>query len=69
MQRLEYLLQRHSRRTRRAVFAYCYQRQNRNFTGAAILRNTRRIRLMLASHHPMRAVFIVAARRLADSSP
>ena len=37
--------------------------------GAAILRNTRRIRLMLASHHPMRAVFVVAARRLAGSSP
>jgi len=29
--------------------------------GAAILRNTRRIRLMLASHHPMREVFVVAA--------
>jgi len=37
--------------------------------GAAILRNTRRIRLMLASHHPMREVFVVAARRLAGSSP
>ena len=37
--------------------------------GAAILRNTRHIRLMPASHHPMRAVFIIAARRLADSSP
>ncbi len=36
---------------------------------AAILRNTRRIRLMLASHHPMRAVFVVAARRPAGSSP
>lgn len=37
--------------------------------GAAILRNTRRIRLMLPSHHPMRAVFVVAARRLVGSSP
>lgn len=37
--------------------------------GAAILRNTRRIRLMLASHHPIREVFVVAARRLAGSSP
>ena len=37
--------------------------------GAAILRNTRRIRLMLASHHPMREVFVVAAHRLAGSSP
>ena len=37
--------------------------------GAAILRNTRRIRLMLASHHPMREVFVLAARRLSGSSP
>ncbi len=37
--------------------------------GATILRNTRPIRLMLASHHPMREVFAVAARRLAGSSP
>jgi hypothetical protein len=32
--------------------------------GAAILRNTRRIRLMLASHHPLREVFALAALRL-----
>jgi hypothetical protein len=37
--------------------------------GAAVLRSTRRIRLMLASHHPMREVFVVAARRLVGSSP
>lgn len=33
--------------------------------GAAILRNTRRVRIMLASHHPLRAVFLSAARALA----
>ena len=30
--------------------------------GAAILRNTRRIRIMLASHHPLRVTFLFAAQ-------
>ncbi len=30
--------------------------------GASILRNTRRVRIMLASHHPLRNIFLVAAR-------
>ena len=33
--------------------------------GAAILSNTRRIRIMLASHHPLREIFLWAARALA----
>ena len=33
--------------------------------GAAIVRNTRRIRVLLASHHPLRAVFLKAAQALA----
>jgi hypothetical protein len=33
--------------------------------GAAVIRNTRRIRILFASHHPMRDVFLVAARALA----
>jgi len=33
--------------------------------GAAIVRNTRRVRILLASHHPLRAVFLHAARALA----
>jgi len=33
--------------------------------GAAVVRNTRRVRLLLASHHPLRTVFIHAARALA----
>ncbi len=33
--------------------------------GAAIVRNTRRVRVLLASHHPMRSVFLSAARALA----
>ena len=33
--------------------------------GAAVLRNTRRVRLLLASNHPLQHVFIVAARALA----
>jgi hypothetical protein len=33
--------------------------------GAAILRNTRRIRILFASHHPLRETFLVAARALA----
>lgn len=37
--------------------------------GAAILRNTRRVRLMLASHHPLREVFALAAIRLAGKGP
>ena len=37
--------------------------------GAAILRNTRRVRVMLASHHPLRVLFATAARRLAALSP
>ncbi|MEW5968034.1 MAG: transposase, partial [Pseudomonadota bacterium] len=32
--------------------------------GAAILRNTRRVRIMLASNHPLRAVFLHAAGAL-----
>jgi Transposase DDE domain group 1 len=37
--------------------------------GAAILRNTRRVRVMLASQHPLREVFATAAARLALLSP
>lgn len=33
--------------------------------GAAILRNTRRVRILLASYHPMRQTFLIAARALA----
>lgn len=33
--------------------------------GAAIVRNTRRVRILLASHHPLRALFLHAARALA----
>jgi hypothetical protein len=33
--------------------------------GAAILRNTRRVRILLASHHPLRETFLIAARALA----
>jgi hypothetical protein len=33
--------------------------------GAAVLRNTRRVRLFLASHHPLKDVFLNAARELA----
>ncbi len=33
--------------------------------GAAIVRNTRRVRLLLASHHPLRDVFLHAAHALA----
>jgi hypothetical protein len=37
--------------------------------GAAILRNTRRVRVLLASHHPLRGVFEQAARNLAALGP
>ena len=33
--------------------------------GAAIVRNTRRVRVLLASHHPLRQVFLSAAQALA----
>ncbi len=33
--------------------------------GAAVLRNTRRVRLLLASHHPLKQVFLTAARAMA----
>jgi hypothetical protein len=33
--------------------------------GAAIVRNTRRVRVLLASHHPLRDVFVHAAQALA----
>lgn len=33
--------------------------------GASIVRNTRRIRILLASHHPQRHTFLIAARALA----
>jgi len=32
--------------------------------GAAIIRNTRRVRVLLASNHPLKAVFLTAAQRL-----
>lgn len=34
--------------------------------GAAVLRNTRRIRILLASHHPLREIYFVAANTLAS---
>lgn len=34
--------------------------------GAAVIRNTRRIRILFASHHPLRHVFLTAARALAS---
>jgi len=37
--------------------------------GAAILRNTRRVRVMMASHHPLRELFATAAVRLAALGP
>ena len=37
--------------------------------GAAIVRNTRRVKVMLASHHPLRALFATAAARLAALGP
>lgn len=33
--------------------------------GAAVLRNTRRVRVLLASHHPLRSLFLSAAQALA----
>jgi len=37
--------------------------------GAAIMRNTRRVRVLLASHHPLRELFALAAARLLALSP
>jgi hypothetical protein len=37
--------------------------------GVAIIRNTRRVRLMFASHHPLRELFTLAAARLNAQSP
>ena len=37
--------------------------------GVAVLRNTRRVRLMFASHHPLRELFALAATRLAAATP
>jgi len=34
-----------------------------------ILRNTRRVRVMLASHHPLRELFATVATRLAALGP
>jgi hypothetical protein len=34
--------------------------------GAAVIRNTRRIRILFASHHPLREIFLSAARALAS---
>lgn len=33
--------------------------------GAAIVRNTRRVRVLLAANHPMKQLFLTAARALA----
>ena len=37
--------------------------------GVAVLRNTRRVRLMFASHHPLRELFALAAATLVASTP
>jgi KaiC/GvpD/RAD55 family RecA-like ATPase len=37
--------------------------------GAAILRNTRRVRVMLTSHHPLRVLFATAASKPAALGP
>ncbi len=37
--------------------------------GVALLRNTRRIRLMFATHHPLREIFALAAARLSGADP
>ncbi len=37
--------------------------------GVAMIRNTRRVRLMYASHHPLRELFALAAARLGAASP
>jgi hypothetical protein len=37
--------------------------------GVGVLRNTRRIRLMFATHHPLRELLALAAARLAASTP
>jgi hypothetical protein len=37
--------------------------------GAAILRNARRVRVMLASHHPLSELLVTAAGRLAALGP
>lgn len=37
--------------------------------GVAVLRNTRRVRLHYASHHPLRALFALAAARLSGAGP
>ena len=34
--------------------------------GAAVIRNTRRIRILLASHHPLRDIYLIAANALAS---
>ncbi|BBA37030.1 putative transposase, IS4 family [Methylocaldum marinum] len=34
--------------------------------GASVVRNTRRVRILLASHHPQRETFLTAVRILAD---
>lgn len=34
----------------------------RRKVGAAVLRNTRRVRILFTSHHPLREVFLTAAR-------
>ncbi|MBI4290367.1 MAG: hypothetical protein HY661_02665 [Betaproteobacteria bacterium] len=36
--------------------------------GAAIVRNTRRVRAMLASHHPLCKIFLTAAQALAPQA-
>lgn len=33
---------------------------------AAVIRNTRRIRILLASHHPLRDIYFIAANALAS---
>ena len=37
--------------------------------GVGVLRNSRRVRLLFASHHPLRELFALAAARLAAASP
>ena len=60
---------RHAAACRAPSHAQCPTFQRLLKIGAAILRNTRRVRVMLASHHPLRELFATAATRLAALSP
>jgi Transposase DDE domain group 1 len=51
---------------RQRLIRWCERHAVCYVIGAAVVRNTRRIRILLASHHPLRNLYFIATNALAS---